>query len=129
MIFRLFGIASVCFLGFILWVIWLANSGSESVFFNVVGAMPYADKLGHMVLFGVLTFLVVVSLRFKSVLVGRLRIYLGVILVALFVVAEEMSQMFISTRTFDLLDLSADFLGMMVASMAAFRWRKVIIRA
>jgi VanZ family protein len=43
-------------------------------------------------------------------------VYLGSLVVAIAVIGEEFSQIFLSTRSFSLLDLSADFLGIACAS-------------
>ncbi len=39
---------------FIGWVIYLANTGQSSIFFQLVRVIPYGDKLGHLFLFGFL---------------------------------------------------------------------------
>ncbi|WP_244325652.1 hypothetical protein [Shewanella aestuarii] len=46
---------AVGFFGFIIWIIYLANTGGRSVFFVLIKHMPYGDKVGHMLLFGTLT--------------------------------------------------------------------------
>ncbi|WP_394147974.1 VanZ family protein [Shewanella atlantica] len=104
---------SLAFFAFILWVIYLANTGASSVLFNLVGALPYGDKLGHFCLFGLLTFLFNLASRCKSFAIGRLRLYYGTAAVTIFVVAEEISQGFIPSRTFDTMDLTADALGIL----------------
>ncbi|GGF63166.1 VanZ family protein [Alteromonas lipolytica] len=106
---------ALSFSGFILWVIYLANTGQPSLFFEMVPAIPLGDKIGHAGLFGTLTFLATFATQFRFVHCYRIRIYYGVIAVTAFVVTEEISQMFITTRTFDFTDLSADALGMAAA--------------
>ncbi|TVP43499.1 MAG: VanZ family protein, partial [Halomonas sp.] len=95
------------------------NTDGSSIFFDLVRAIPYGDKLGHFCLFGFLTLVVVVALRFRAVTVGKFRIYYGVILVAVFALGEELSQALLASRTFDLLDLTADTLGILAASLVA----------
>lgn len=111
-------VASV-FFAFIIWIIYLADTGSSSVFFYFVRSFPYGDKLGHSCLFGALTLFAILATRFRTLPVGSLSIYYGAAMVVLFVLCEEVSQAFISTRTFDLLDLLADILGILVAVWAA----------
>jgi VanZ family protein len=48
-----------------------------------------------------------------------LKLYAGAIFVAVFVIIAELSQLFIASRTFDLADLAADFVGIILASWAA----------
>lgn len=110
---------ATCFFGFILWVIYLANSGGRSLLFDFVGSLRYGDKLGHLCLFGALTLAVVAATKFRSFSLGRLHLYYGVVVVSLFVFVEEVSQVFIATRTFDLIDLVADIVGIVMAASVA----------
>ncbi|NKF49315.1 trypsin [Shewanella sp. WXL01] len=96
---------------FILWVIYLANTGASSSLFHLVAAIPYGDKLGHLLLFGSLSCLMIVASRFYRLKLFGKQAYLGAILVSLFVIAEEFSQAFIATRTFDFTDLLFDAIG------------------
>jgi VanZ family protein len=101
------------FFGFILWIIYLANTGQHSVFFELVARIPYGDKLGHFCLFGVLTLAANFTFKLKSFQWLSVKVYLGSICVCIFVVIEEFSQFFINTRTLDAVDLSADFIGIL----------------
>ncbi len=82
--------------------------------------MPNGDKYGHMGLFGFLTFAAIIGLKFKSFPLGKLNVYWGAGLVIIFVVAEELSQSFIPSRTFDLTDLAADAIGISSAIGLAY---------
>jgi len=108
------------FLGFIVWIIYLANTGGNSVFFDLIKHIPYGDKVGHCLLFGTLTFLANLTLKFKTIKWGSISLYLGSSLVAVFVLVEEMSQGFISSRTLDGADLLADGVG--IALFSYFSW-------
>lgn len=109
---------------FLLWVIYLANTGGNSLFFDLIRHVPYGDKLGHMGLFGFLTLVVVVGSRFRTFNIAAFHIYYGVAAVAIFVVAEELSQAFIPSRTFDFIDLAADFVGITGAAGFAYVLKK-----
>lgn len=113
------GIAILFFL-FIVWIIYLANTGGSSIFFDFVGSIPFGDKLGHAGLFGLLTLFAIVGSNFNFVIFKKARIYYGVIIVVLFVVIEELSQVFIPSRTFDLFDLAADLVGIILATVIVF---------
>lgn len=106
---------AVSFFMFILRIIYLANTAGSSIFFEFIRSVPHGDKLGHMGLFGSLTLAAVVGSKFRAFAYGKFKFYCGAILVALFVVGEELSQAFIPSRTFDFIDLAADFLGIVVA--------------
>lgn len=111
---------AVIFFVFILWVIYLANTGGNNVFFDIVRSIPYGDKLGHMCIFGFLTLVTVIGSKFRSFTHGSFNLYYGALLVGLFVVGEELTQAFIPSRTFDFVDLAADFVGIVIAVGIAY---------
>ncbi len=111
---KLITLLALSFFGFILWVIYLANTGQSSVFFQLIGQLPYGDKIGHLLLFGLLTLVANFALRLATVKLGVLNVYWGALLVSLFVVIEESSQYFIPQRTFDAGDLLADGCGILL---------------
>lgn len=119
---------AVLFFMFVVWIIYLANTGGSSIFFVIVGAIPYGDKLGHFCLFGFLTLIVIVSLKFRSIRCWKLKIYYGAILVSVFALGEELSQALLPSRTFDILDLFADILGILVASIIASLVNEYLIK-
>jgi len=49
-----------------------------------------------------------------------LNIYYGSVFVAIFVIAEEITQAFIPSRTFDFIDLASDAVGIGIASYLAY---------
>ncbi|QIZ78844.1 VanZ family protein [Ferrimonas lipolytica] len=104
-------VIALLFFGFILWVIYLANTGQSSVFFGLVRQVPYGDKVGHFMLFGLLTLLANWGLRFRKVNLGSIPMLLGTFLVVLFVLVEEISQAWLPSRTLDWRDLLADAAG------------------
>jgi VanZ family protein len=107
---RLTPIAALSFFAFIIWIIVVSDSGSSNVFIDSVRAVPYGDKLGHVCLYAVLAALVHLSLNpSKKKYLG---LPLGCALVLLFALLEELSQGFFpSTRTLDVGDAMADFVG------------------
>lgn len=111
---KLFTIFASAFVMFIVWVIFLANTGQSSILFSVAANIPYGDKVGHFFLIGTLTFLVTMSLKLKTISVGGFRPYLGAVIISIAVFIEELSQYFIPNRTLDMTDLFADFLGVVV---------------
>jgi polysaccharide biosynthesis protein VpsQ len=82
-----------------------------------VGNLPFGDKWGHFILIGILTFLLNYALNGKMVKIGRLNILLGCSIVAVAITLEEFSQIWIPLRTFDLVDLSANYLGITAAGL------------
>lgn len=104
-------ILALGFAGFILWIIYLANTGEQSMFFDFVRALPFGDKLGHFGLFGMLTLLMNFAFKLKTIKIASLPIYLGAILVFSFAILEELSQFFVDSRTLDITDVLADVAG------------------
>ncbi|MCT8985586.1 VanZ family protein [Shewanella phaeophyticola] len=113
---RLFLAVAAVFFCFILWVIYLANTGAQSLLFDLVHHIPYGDKLGHMLLFGLLTFVANLALQSRHFLLGRIPLYYGAVLVSIFVLSEEICQGFIPSRTLDIIDLVADAVGIILFS-------------
>lgn len=120
---------AITFFAFILWVIYLANTGSSSVFFGFIRSIPYGDKLGHICLFGFLTLVTIVGSKFRGFSFGKFKLYYGAVLVGIFVVGEELSQAFIPSRTFDFFDLAADSVGITIAVGIAYVVNKYLINA
>jgi len=109
--FKFASLIAASFFAFILWIIYLANTGSRSIFFEFIREIPYGDKLGHFILFGVLAFLFNFASRFKYFPINRLRIYYGSFAVFIFAMLEELSQAMVATRTLDWQDIAADIFG------------------
>jgi polysaccharide biosynthesis protein VpsQ len=106
---------------FILLIIVLADTGNLGIF-AVVYRIPYADKVGHFVLYGILMLLVNLTL-FRST-PTRSRILVAVIsglTLAVLIGLEEFSQRNFSSRTFDLVDLSASYLGVIFFSWLSLK--------
>lgn len=67
--------------------------------------------MGHFILMGVLSFLVNLTLQGARRSIFSREVLLGSLIVTMFVVLEELTQIFIPSRTFSLVDLLFDFLG------------------
>jgi len=108
---------------FISYIIFLADTADYNFAFHVVGQIPYGDKICHALLYGVMAFLLNYGLDFRRVDIlahlGGLEnpLYLGSIIVLTFATLEECSQYYIPSRTFDLWDLGADFVGVVLFSL------------
>jgi polysaccharide biosynthesis protein VpsQ len=82
-----------------------------------INSVPFGDKFGHLLIIGFLTFLLNYALAGRMVKIGRLKLLLGCTIVAVAMTVEECSQIWIASRTFDLIDLSANYLGITVAGL------------
>ena len=115
------------FFAFILWIIYKADTGQSSIFFDLVKKIPYGDKLGHFILFGFLTLGMNFVTKFKVIRLGYLSIFTGTLFVFLFVLIEEISQYYLPSRTFDLLDLCADTAGIIIFHGISYNLNKRIL--
>jgi VanZ family protein len=109
----------------LLLIIAAADQGSYQTIFNLVYLIPFGDKVGHFILIGVLA--LVVNLTWNGAQLKCCKGYVlkGSILVFLMVLLEELSQIFVASRTFDLGDLVFDCLGIWVfGRVAEFLLRK-----
>jgi VanZ family protein len=109
---------------FILLIIVLADAGRLGMFAWIT-RMPLGDKAGHFILYGILTLLI--DLTFLGSLPARNRILpaaISGISLALLIGLEELSQQFFTARSFDLVDLTASYLGVLFFCWVALRIKK-----
>ena len=90
----------VAFSLFIVWLIYLTNTGQSSDILLVVQHVPYGDKAGHVILAGMLALLVNLALKFRMVGPDKFKFPLGTLITSVIVVLEEWSQRYIPSRTF-----------------------------
>lgn len=92
-------------------IIFLADRKGTRYLLNFVGNIPYGDKLGHFCLMGGFSFLLNLVLKAKTIKFWKIEFLSGSLIVLVVVTIEEISQIFISGRSFDWSDLVFDFLG------------------
>lgn len=83
--------------------------------FAVINRVPYADVILHFLLFGFLSTIVIVSVW----PLGRRYVTTGILAAIIYAIADEMIQQLILTRTFSLLDLMADLIGIFLFSITS----------
>ncbi len=105
---------------FILVIIVFADAGILSHYVGFIYRIPWGDKAGHFILYGILTLLLNLAIFQSRPDQKRslLAVKLGVAL-ALLIGLEEFSQQFFSHRTFDLVDLTFSYLGVLCFSWIA----------
>ena len=82
------------------------------------------DKVGHFILVGILAWLFNSAFRLGQLNLGGLKIFVGTIVIATVVTLEELVQLWIDTRRFELIDLLAGYLG--IATSECFLRRQSI---
>jgi polysaccharide biosynthesis protein VpsQ len=100
---------------FILSVLWVMDTGRGQLVRAFVEAHAYSDKLAHCVLMGTLCLLLNIALAAPTVRILNRPVLRGSLWLGAVVVLEELSQLYVPHRTFDLVDLLFDFLGIAIA--------------
>jgi polysaccharide biosynthesis protein VpsQ len=115
---------AILFTLFIVLVITLADFGILNHYVGFIYKVPFGDKAGHFILYGVLVLLLNLALfrSFPSQKRSTLALQCGLIL-ALLIGFEEFSQKYFSSRTFDLVDLTFSYLGVLF-----FSWLAIVIK-
>ncbi len=110
-------------------IVALVNDKSTQYLLRFSGGIPYFDKIAHFLLMGGFSFLVNLVLKARFASIGKIRYLMGSMIVFLIVTVEELSQIFVSGRTFDIGDLAADYLGIVIfGELARFTYQKYLIR-
>ena len=96
--------------------------------FKAIYIFPNGDRVGHAVLYGLLTFLLKNAWPEKKVQVGRWVIPLGTALALIGATLEELSQFFFPNRTPDIIDLSCGFAGILIATVISLWVRRIMMK-
>ena len=113
--------AAILFALFIILIIVLADLGRLGIL-AFLNRIPFGDKAGHFLLYGILVLLINLSLFRALPSQSRIRITLisGIVLTVL-IGLEEFSQQFFARRSFDLVDLTFSYLGVIFFSWLAIK--------
>ena len=115
-------IVALIFFFFILLVILAADTGQMPSFIRTMYDFPNGDRVGHVVLYGILAFLLAGAFPHK-IRLGRFLLPIVIVALLVFCVAEECSQSLFSTRTADFIDLTCSGAGILFGTWAAYRWK------
>jgi polysaccharide biosynthesis protein VpsQ len=113
---------------FVLLVVLLADLGLMSWFREYASQYPGIDKVLHFILVGFLSWILIFAFNAKRLNLLGSSLFVGTIVTFSLVTLEECSQLLIATRRFELLDLLADYFGILVAEMLARRFSVSIRR-
>ena len=110
---------------FIILIIVLADLGKLGIL-KVVNQIPYGDKIGHFILYGILTLLIDLTLlqSQRFTLRPSLLVFQVALILALIIGLEEFSQQYFPKRTFDLIDLTVSYLGVIFFSWVALKIKR-----
>ena len=101
---------------FLLFVAYWADTGTMPSLLKALVSFPNSDRVGHLVLYGVLAYLFSYAFPFRRVRLWRWNLRIGVVIALAFATLEEASQLFIPGRTADLVDLAFGFLGIYLST-------------
>lgn len=112
---------AILFALFIILIIILADVDALG-FMHIINRIPCGDKIGHFILYGILTLLINLALfRTLPHLNQRLLLLRVAFILALLIGLEEFSQLYFPNRSFDLVDLAFSYLGVLFFSWVALK--------
>ena len=115
-------IAALLFFLFLVLIIVAADTGRMPSFLRSMYGFPNGDRVGHVVLYGILAFLLACAFP-RAVRFRRLSIPIAIIALLIFSGLEECSQALFSTRNADVVDFACSCAGIFIGSWTAYRWR------
>ncbi|MEB3217448.1 MAG: VanZ family protein [Nostocales cyanobacterium 94392] len=88
---------------------------------NQIKQIPHYDTILHFLLIGFSAFLGHLAFNKRKINILNFSLPLAPIVISFFVIIEECLQIFSPIRSFDLVDLAADFCGIVVFTLLAQR--------
>ena len=107
-------------------IFWLSHQSNPPVPDNEIFLFPGADKLAHCLLYAGLAGLVSTGIRRSNPTVkSSIQWFVPVFFAILYGLSDEVHQLYVPDRCFELLDLLSDGVGATLAQSCLFlRWRK-----
>ena len=122
---KAFRVLSILFGLALIFIIISAEFGLTQVFFGPLYRFPNGDVVGHLLLLGGLSFLV--NLGFPLSRFKQPPLLKSCLILAGFITLEEISQIFIPNRSFSLVDLAANLIGIFGFGEAAAALRRLSV--
>ncbi len=104
------------------YIIYSANTSKDFFVFTFIDKFPHSDKAGHFILMLIFSFLLNSSLKNRRLKILKPKILLGSLIVFSIITIEEFSQLNLDNRSFDLLDLACNYLGIVVGGFLSTRF-------
>ena len=121
-----FRILTVIFIFILILIIAAANLGLARELFAPIYSFPHGDVVGHFALMGTLSLLVSLGFPTQRTQIGPLHLLRGSLILLGLITLEELSQIFLDNRSFSLLDLSANYAGILLFGELGAQLRKII---
>ncbi|MEM6402905.1 MAG: VanZ family protein [Cyanobacteria bacterium P01_D01_bin.116] len=90
---------------------------------NEIEKIPHYDTILHFILMGFSAFLGHLAFNKRKINIFNIPVPFVPIIISIFVLIEECLQMFSPNRSFDLVDLAADFCGIVLFTLLAEIWK------
>ncbi len=110
------------FIAFVIYIILTASLGLYNPFFKYVKEIPYGDKVMHVFLLGMFTYCTNILIKFHSFKLSNRILLTGSLIIFVLATLEEISQYWIPTRTFDLMDLAGNYIGISLATFFILKY-------
>ena len=110
---------TVAFALLLLAIVTAATMGWAEPAFAVVRRIPGGDKSAHILLLGTMSLLLNSSLGCARVRCGNISVLKGSLILFALVTLEEISQIWMSSRTFSWGDLACNYLGIFILGWVA----------
>lgn len=111
-------VAALGFIAFFIWIVTIADAGNGTPWWSgIISRIPYGDKVGHLCLVSLLSFLCHLAFPSRK----RSGVTLTTLMLLTILTLEELSQGWISTRTLDVFDWLADLAGLVVGQFCGTR--------
>lgn len=107
---------------FVAGIIVCADRSLARSLFEFVALYPGSDKAAHALGMCALAFTLNYALRARTIPLKCCRVQLGGLIIAVVMTIEECSQIWIPSRSFDLLDLAANYAGILLAGWLTRRF-------
>ncbi len=104
-------VPSALFFILIAWIIYEADKGIDNPLIKLGEKIPLGDKIGHFMIYGLLALLLNFTLSNHKLTIRRVTVYTSIVIVLSFAILEEITQIAFASRTFDLIDILFDVLG------------------
>jgi VanZ family protein len=112
------------FIVFVIYTILSASLGWYNPFFEYVHKIPFGDKVMHVLLLGIFTLCTNFLLKFHTFKISNQTLLTGSVLILILATLEEISQYWIETRVFDLLDLTSNYIGILITTFFIYKYLK-----
>ena len=116
------------FFFFICWMIYDADRQVPNFLIQYSTQIPFGDKFGHIILYGMLAFFLNYALGFRIIRKFGLNLQTGALWVLAFAFFEECTQVFFPSRTLSLADAICDVIGVVLFSYLGLYVQRVVRR-